>query len=166
MAERATHQKARRRARNSEVDAVLAACRLLVAITAQALATVEEDVSVIQLRILVVLASRGVTTLSELAAASGLHLSSASRACDRMVRDGLLARTDAPHDRRSLQLTLTDRGTALVGRVARARRDAVEPILGRMSAQGSAQLVSLLEDFTAAGGEPSDTHLWALGWAT
>jgi DNA-binding MarR family transcriptional regulator len=148
------------------MDAVLAACRLLVAITVQSLATVEDEVNVTQLRILVVVASRGVTTLSELATATGLHLSSASRICDRMVHDGLLVRADDPDDRRSLRLTLTDRGADVVGRVARARRDAIKPVLARMSRQRRAELVSLLEEFTAAGGEPADTHLWALGWAT
>lgn len=164
MAEEATDQK--KRVRVDDVDAVLAACRLLVAISVRSLAEVEEEVTMPQLRILVVLASRGASTLSDLAAASGLHLSSASRVCDRMVHDGLLDRIDDPADRRSLQLTVTDRGADLVARVARARRAAIGPILRRMAPQRRAELISALNDFTETGGEPDEVHLWALGWAT
>jgi DNA-binding MarR family transcriptional regulator len=148
------------------VDAVLAACRLLVAISARSLAEVEREVNVARLRALVVVASRGRTTLGELAAATGLHPSSASRMCDRMTRDGLLDRADDPADRRSLRLTLTSEGAAVLARVARARRAAITPILSRMPAQRRAELVRALEAFTAAGGEPDEAHLWAFGWAT
>jgi DNA-binding MarR family transcriptional regulator len=155
-----------RRARSDEADAVLAACRLLVAISVQSLATVEDQVDLTQLRILVVVGSRGSTTLSGLATAARLHLSRASRACDRLVALGLLERADDPADRRNLRLTLTERGEAIVATVARARREALRPILAKMSRQSRAQLIPLLEEFTKAGGEPHDVHLWALGWAT
>ena len=164
MAEETTDQK--KRTRVDDVDAVLVACRLLVAISVRSLAEVEEEVTMAQLRVLVVIVSRGATTLSDLAAASGLHLSSASRVCDRMVHDGLLDRTDDPSDRRSLQLTITDRGADLVARVAQARGAAIGPILRRMTSPRRAELISALNDFTEAGGEPDEIHLWALGWVT
>lgn len=154
------------RVRSDEADAVLAACRLLVAISVQSLATVEDQVDVTQLRILVVVASQRATTLSGLATATRLHLSRASRSCDRLVALGLLERADDPADRRNLRLTLTDQGEAIVATVARARREALKPILARMSRQSRADLVQLLEEFTTAGGEPPNVHLWALGWAT
>lgn len=154
------------RPRTYEVDSVLAACRLLVSISVQSLTAVQDDVNMTQLRILVVVASQGTSTLSDLAAGTGMHLSSASRMCDRLVRDGLLARADDPADRRSLQLTLTARGAAIVGEVARARRRAITPVLRRLDPDRRGALVELLEEFTAAGGEPAHVHLWALGWAT
>lgn len=161
-----TRDRTRRRVRSDEVDAVLAACRLLVGISVESLAAVDAAVNVTQLRILVVIDSRGVTTLTELAAATGLHLSRASRTCERLVNSGLVHRTDDPADRRSLRLTLTGEGRRIVAAVAHARRAAIEPVLRRMPEQRRGQLVSLLEEFTAAGGEPLDIHLWALGWAT
>lgn len=165
MTEQKTDRK-RSHGRSDEADAVLAACRLLIAISVKSLATVEDQVDITQLRILVVVASHGATTLSGLAAATRLHLSRASRACDRLVGLGLLERTDDPADRRNLRLTLTNRGEKIVATVARARRDTIMPILARMNPQLRANLVSLLEEFTKAGGEPSNVDLWALGWAT
>jgi hypothetical protein len=35
-----------------------------------------------------------------------------------------------------------------------------------MTAQRRAQLTSLLHEFAITGGEPSDPHLWAMGWTT
>jgi DNA-binding MarR family transcriptional regulator len=155
------------RARASEADAVLAACRLLVGISVSSMLTVEDRVNLVQLRILTMLASREPVTLSELAEAVGLHLSRASRACDRLVGTGLVAREDDPADRRSLRLTLTDEGRAIVAEVTRARRAAVQPALRRLEAAERADLVAALERFTAvAGGEPADAHLWAMGWTT
>lgn len=119
-----------------------------------------------QLRILTVVASRTGTTLSELAAATGLHLSRASRACDRLVDQDLLDRQDDPDDRRSLRLTLTDQGHQVVAQVAEARRNAVTPALRRMPAGDRRVLVDALTRFTDAGDEPAHTELWALGWTT
>lgn len=149
-----------------EVDAVLTACRLLVAISAQSLSVVDEEVSVVQLRILVVVASRGSATLSAVAAATGLHVSKASRTCDRMVHADLLFREPDPSDRRSLHLTLTAKGRDVVDAVSRARRAAITPVLRRLPAERRRDLVAALNDFVAAGGEPAETSLWALGWVT
>ena len=74
------------------LDAVLAASRSLVAISALSIATVADRVDVVQLRVLVVIASRGRCTLGELADAADLHVSTASRTCDRLVAQGLLHR--------------------------------------------------------------------------
>lgn len=145
---------------------MLAACRTLVGISVRSLSAVQDEVSVLQLRILTVIASRGTTTLSELAAATGLHMSRASRTCDRMVNDGLIDRTENTDDRRLLSLTLTERGHRIVAEVAAARRAAIEPALGRMSARARTALVEALAELTTATGEPAEADLWALGWAT
>lgn len=166
MPDSAASRKPRRRQISADADAVLAACRLLVGISIRSLATVEDVVTVMQLRILTVIASRQEVTLSALAVATGMHVSRASRACDRMVAEGLLEREDDPDDRRSLRLTLTDHGHQLVSDVAAARRAAVEPALRRMSASRRAELVATLHEFAAAGGEPDEADLWSLGWAT
>jgi DNA-binding MarR family transcriptional regulator len=155
------------RPRAADTDAVLAACRLLVGISVSSMAAVEAQVNLVQLRVLTMLASCEPVTLSELATAVGLHLSRASRGCDRLVETGLVAREDDPADRRSLRLTLTDEGRATVAEVTRARRAAVQPALRRLEAAERADLVAALERFTAvAGGEPADAHLWAMGWTT
>ncbi len=149
---------------------MLAACRVLVAISAQSIAAVEDVADLTQVRALVVIASRRSLSLSELAEATRLHLTRASRLCDRLVVKGLVNRADDPSNRRQLTLTLTSAGQEVVDEVMHRRREAIAPILDRMSEQMTKQrrveLTSVLKDFAAAGGEPSDPDLWAMGWTT
>ncbi|MGH8861999.1 MAG: MarR family winged helix-turn-helix transcriptional regulator [Jatrophihabitantaceae bacterium] len=155
----------RGRASSEEVDAVLDACRSLVAISVRSLAAVSAQVDVVQLRVLVVVASRGSVSLGEAADATGITLSKASRTCDRLVGMRLLARADDPSDRRSLKLTLTPAGRRVVRRVTRARRDAITPMVDAMSLVQRDVLVSTLRVFTAQA-EPESRELWAMGWET
>jgi DNA-binding MarR family transcriptional regulator len=148
------------------LDVVLAASRSLVAISAQSIAAVTDRVDVVQLRILVVVASHWHCTLGEVAEAADLHVSTASRTCDRLVGQGLLHRASRRGDRRTIELTLTAAGEELVGGVYRRRRAALEPVLERLSAAQRRRLVSALRAFAEAAGEPSDRHLWAMGWTT
>jgi DNA-binding MarR family transcriptional regulator len=149
-----------------EVDAVLRACRVLVAISAQSIAAAEEVVDLTQFRALVVVASHDVASLGQLAEAAGLSLSTASRLCDRLVAAGLLHRADDPANRRQLALTLTGAGKRVVGQVMDSRRRAVEPILRKLPKERRAALVAALEEFAAASGEPASRDMWALGWTS
>jgi DNA-binding MarR family transcriptional regulator len=149
-----------------EADAVMAACRVLVAVSAQSIAAVEDVVDLTQFRVLVIVASRSALSLSELADAAHIHLSKASRLCDRMVSMGLLNRADDPTDRRQLTLTLTPAGQRVVRTVMNRRRAAILPILERMSKQHRQELISALGEFAEAGGELADPDLWAMGWTT
>jgi DNA-binding MarR family transcriptional regulator len=153
-----------------EEQALLAACRVLVAASAQSIAAVEDVADVMQVRALVVLASRRSVSLSELAEAANIHLTRASRLCDRLVLKGLVDRADDPANRRQLTLTLTPSGERVVRSVMASRRKAIGPILARMTKQLSrkrrAELVAVLQDFVAAAGEPSEPDLWAMGWTT
>src|SRR5258708_34015996 len=53
-------------------------------------------------------------TIADVAASLAITQSAASRAVDRLVRDGYVSRTENPVDRRQKQLRLTTSGTALV----------------------------------------------------
>jgi DNA-binding MarR family transcriptional regulator len=149
-----------------EVDAVLAACRGLVAISVRSLASVEGVVDATQLRALVVVASRGSVSLGELAAGAGLTLSTASRLCDRLVAGGLMHRQDDPANRRQLVLTLTQDGKRVVKQVTDSRRRAIEPLLRALPEGRRRVLADALEELMEAGGEPSERDLWAVGWTT
>jgi DNA-binding MarR family transcriptional regulator len=148
------------------LSAVLAASRTLVAISTESMGHVLDELDVIQFRVLVVVASRGPCSLGGVAEAVGLHVSTASRTCDRMVAMGLLNRSASPTDRRNLQLTLTHEGEALVGRVMRRRRAALEPVLEKLGPRRQKRLATAMRDFAEAAGEPSDRALWAMGWTT
>ena len=75
------------------VDAVLGASRALVAVAARSLATVADDVTLAQYRVLIELASRGPQRLADLATALSVDRSTATRMCDRLVRKRLVHAT-------------------------------------------------------------------------
>lgn len=149
-----------------DVDAVMAATRVLVAVSAQSVAAVDDVVTLPQLRVLVMLASRGGLNLGSVAAGLGVHPSNATRAVERLVVAGLLDRGDDPTDRRNLVLELTGQGRALVDRVMNERRAAIAEILARMPPSRRRALVPVLRSFAAAAGEVSDGAVWSLGWTT
>jgi DNA-binding MarR family transcriptional regulator len=149
-----------------EVEAVLGASRVLVGVAARSLAPVEDTVTLTQFRALVIIASLGPLHLAALADAMQVHPSNATRTCDRLVATGLADRRDNPADRRHLLLTLTDAGRELVDGVMHRRRAAIGQILHQMPPDDRAQLATVLTRFAAAGGEPQDTDLWAVGWIT
>lgn len=160
----------RRKPDDGAAEAVLAACRVLVAVSAQSMAAVEDLADPTQVRALVVIASKSAVSLRELSEATKIHLTRASRLCDRLVANGLVNRAEDPANRRQLALTLTPEGERVVQAVMRGRQAAIQPILDRMSKhmtkQQCADMVSLLQEFAAAGGEPSSPDLWAMGWTS
>jgi DNA-binding MarR family transcriptional regulator len=149
-----------------EVEAVMLAARVLVALSAQSVSAVDDVITLAQLRVLVVVASRGPLNLGAVAAGLGVHPSNATRAVDRLVTTGLLHRSDDPTDRRHLVLDLTDAGRELVDRVMDHRRRAIASILDRMPAGRRRALVPVLRAFAEAGGETPDSAAWSLGWTT
>ena len=68
-------------------------------------------------RVLVLASQPGRLNATGVAEALGVHLSSASRICDRLVQAGLLDRRDLPQDRRHVELTLTPAGERLLASV-------------------------------------------------
>jgi len=143
---------------------VLDACRSLVAISAWSVEAVADQVDLVQLRILVVLATRGTSSLRDLADSTRLHLSRASRACDRLVGKNLITRSDDPDDRRVLQLGLTPGGEAVLRKVMNARREAVAPVLAAMSTTRRTELVRALRAFAAATGDVGHGDVSSLAW--
>jgi len=151
---------------DGDVEAVLAATRVLVGLSAQSVARLDGEVTLPQLRVLVMVASRRGMNLGAVAAALGVHPSNATRAVDRLVVAGLLLRSDDPTDRRNLQLELTGAGRDLVARVMDDRRAAIAAILERMPASRRRALVPVLRAFAAAAGETPEPAVWSLGWPT
>jgi DNA-binding MarR family transcriptional regulator len=149
-----------------DVEATMLAARALVAISAQSVAAVDEVVTPPQLRVLVMVASRGSLNLGAVARGLGVHPSNATRTCDRLVTAGLLDRRDDAADRRNLRLQLTDQGQRLVDEVMDRRRHAIAEVLDQMPALQRAALVPVLTTFAEAAGEVPDEHLWSLGWTT
>ncbi|HTU94610.1 MAG TPA: MarR family transcriptional regulator [Solirubrobacteraceae bacterium] len=77
----------------------------------------EHDLSIIQTRLLGVLRDRR-PTINELGRLLGLDKSSVSGLVERAERRGLVARSPSPADGRSVLVTLTDSGRALINGAA------------------------------------------------
>lgn len=136
-----------------QADAVMRASRVLVGIVARSVAEVEQQVSLTQLRVLVLVATRGRLNLGQVADALGVHPSNATRTVDRLVVAGLLERTNDPKDRRYLLLDLTAQGHEVVERVMGYRRAAITAVLEDMPSARRRTLAAALDSFAAAAGE-------------
>jgi DNA-binding MarR family transcriptional regulator len=146
------------------VDAVLRASRVLVSVAARSLAGISDTVTLPQYRALVVLASRGPQNAGALADALGVHVSTLTRLCDRIVKKGLIARRESSSNRRQVELSLTTRGRRLVRSVTERRRREIAAIVARVPRSGRAAMVRALQTFGDAAGETAETA-WLPGWS-
>jgi DNA-binding MarR family transcriptional regulator len=149
----------RRGSAAQHVETLLSAARVFSAITAESIAQVGEGVTLPQLRVLVLASQPGHLNATGVAEALGVHLSSASRICDRLVQAGLLDRRDLPRDRRNVELTLTSAGERLLETLNEHRREVFARLLRRMDAAEQDALTQALNRFIVAadeyGGHPA-----------
>ena len=132
------------------VAAVLAASRLIVGLSARALADVDESLTLPQLRTLVVLADRPPMKQADLAAELGVNPSTALRMVDRLAAAGLLERQPNPDSRREQLVGLTPAGRDLVRTVMDHRYDEFTALVGRLTPTDRAGLVRGLRALTDA----------------
>jgi DNA-binding MarR family transcriptional regulator len=149
--------------RETVVDAVLSASRVLVAVAARSLAEVADEVTLTQYRSLVVLASRGPQSVVALAEAVAVTPPTASRLCDRLVRKGLVSRREDRRDRRLVRLILTAEGRALVDAVTERRRAEIARLLESVPQEAQRSMVDALGQLAAAAGEVPEQE-WSTGW--
>ena len=147
------------------LDALMRTSRVLVAVVVRSLSAVAPDMSVVQLRVLVLVEAAGSLTVSQVSAALEVNASSASRTCERLVRAGLLRRDVQPRDRRHSVLSQTPRGRRLVAEVMERRRAELSTLLERLDAEESAALRRGLVALTgAAATEDGGTDHHLLAW--
>ena len=132
------------RAGEDDAAAVLAGTQVIGSLIAESISQVETEVTMPQLRVLMLAATQAPLNLLTVAADLGVHPSNATRTCDRLVRAGLLDRRTSERDRRHLAMTLTPAGRRLVDRVLGYRRKHVERLLDTMSRQDRTALVRSL----------------------
>lgn len=96
------------------------AARVLVAITAQSVAALAEQVTLPQLRVLVMVVSGGPLNLNAVARGLGVHPSNTTRACDRLVAAGLLHRSEDAADRRRELMPALQAFTQAAGEIFRS----------------------------------------------
>ncbi|WAX81605.1 MarR family winged helix-turn-helix transcriptional regulator [Streptomyces sp. KMM 9044] len=134
--------------------AVLTASRLLVEVSARSLGAAGDRVTLPQFRMLVMLSTRGDTTLVALAELLHVAPSTAMRMVDRLIAAGLVVRRTNPANRRETLLRLTDEGLRIVADVTARRRAEIAAIVGRLAPEERVALVGALTAFNEAGGEP------------
>ncbi len=146
----------------ADVDAVMAATRAFVAVAARSLVLVEDAVSLMQWRALVVISAGERLSLNEVAAAVGVHPSTATRLSDRLIAQGLLLRQQDPTDHRYVVLSLTRKGQRLVDKVTAARRSDIRDVLVNVEPSRRRRIAKALQEFAAAVGETNSDLLWDL----
>jgi DNA-binding MarR family transcriptional regulator len=150
-------------AADAQIDAVLRAANVLLRVAAQSVIEVEDVVTSPQLRVLVLIATRGPQNPGAVATHLGVHPSNATRICERLVNAGLIARHDDPGDRRYRALSLTPAGTSLVRTVLEHRRSAIAAVMARMPEELRRVTALGMNAFaTADGGEGTDDGRFAI----
>ena len=149
-----------------QAEAVVVASRVLVAVSAESIAAVEDTVTMTQLRALVVIASHQSMNVADLAQALAVHASSATRVVDRLLAAGLVSRRDNPADRRHLVLEITPGGRRLLRTVMRRRQSAIKAILTRMPPEERPGVAAAFRRFAEAGGEIAPAQLWRMAWTS
>ncbi|WP_435747537.1 MarR family winged helix-turn-helix transcriptional regulator [Nocardioides sp. SYSU DS0663] len=131
-------------------DAMMAVSRTMTAVVARTFGEVASEITVPQLRVLVLLKSRGPMNLSTVAQHLSVNPSNASRTCDQLVSSGRVVREAHERDRRNVVLRLTDEGARFVEGLMAARRAILEGVIARMAPADQEQLAASLEAFSAA----------------
>jgi DNA-binding MarR family transcriptional regulator len=137
-------------------DAVLTASRLLIAVSASSIATVDDSITIPQFRMLVVLRTQGPMRLSTLAEHLGVQPSAATRMVDRLIAADLIVRQANPATRREIVLDLTENGTRTVAKVSLQHRRQITKIMDKMPDRHRTHLIEALDSFNEAGGESPD----------
>ncbi len=141
----------------------MAASRALVGVAARSLSAVEADVTLPQYRALVLLSTNGDQNVGKLADALGIHASSVTRLCDRLLAKDLIGRSNPERSRREVTVTLSPAGHALVRAVTMRRRREIRRIVRRLEPRMQKMLVESFDAFAVAAGEVPD-DAWKLGW--
>jgi DNA-binding MarR family transcriptional regulator len=137
------------------LDQIMAGARVLSGVIAASLAQVDGEVTLPQLRVLVVASERGALGLNEVAKLLGVHPSNATRLVDRLVAGGLATRQQDPDNRRQRQLILTEDGRRLVATVMGHRRESLVQLVAAMSAAQQRDLARALGALDRAQGARS-----------
>lgn len=139
--------------------AMMAVSSTMTAVVARTLAEVSAEITVPQLRVLVLLDSRGPMNLRTVAEHLDVNPSNASRTCDQLVSSGRVARSQDQEDGRNVVLSLTPEGESFVADLMESRRRLIDRVVARMGGGDQAALADALGLFSAAvaAAPPEDT---------
>ena len=127
---------------DAEAATLLAACRVLMAITARSATGLAATVDPAMLRTLLVVADLGHASPDEVARAAGLTPTAVRRHCERLVQAGLLQQTDQPNP----PLTLDPSARGVIDALVRCRRDALRLAMSRLPVARRLELAAVLAE--------------------
>lgn len=84
-------------------------------------------------------------TMSDLKSWMGLHMSTITGITDRMVRDGFVDRFRDEQDRRLVKVKLTKKGSVIVSKLWKIRRERIEKFLSLLTENDQMSLIDLFE---------------------
>jgi DNA-binding MarR family transcriptional regulator len=115
--------------------------------------------TIAQLKSLFFIRNQGSTNLGALAAALGVTPTNTTGIIDRLVKQGLVSRTENPENRRMLLLQATDKGEELVAKLRSRRTSYLSGVLNRMSLDELDRLARGLAAFVeAADAQEAEMH--------
>ena len=144
--------------RDALAEALVTAGRALVGIAVRSVNSAPVELTLVQHRLLVLLATGGDQAVGALAEQLGVNASNASRLCDRLERLGLLARVRSARDGRSVDVSLTPAGRRVFETVRAHRLRDVRRVLDRMSDHDARAAVDALTAFNDAADEHGESQ--------
>ena len=103
------------------------------------------NLSIGQLKSIFFISNRGTTSLSKLAAALGVTPTNTTGIVDRLLKRGLITRTDSPDDRRVLLLRTTLRGEELIAQLRQKRKERMAELFNRLTDEEATQVRDALK---------------------
>ncbi|MDD5289500.1 MAG: MarR family transcriptional regulator [Dehalococcoidales bacterium] len=107
-------------------------------------------ITIAQLKSLFFISNRGSTNLMHLAAALGVTPTNTTGIIDRLLKQGLVSRTENPQDRRMLVLRVTKKGEELLTKLREKRRSYWKDVLDSMNIDELTTLFQCLTSLSAA----------------
>ena len=103
------------------------------------------NLSIGQLKSLFFISNRGTTSLSKLAVALGVTPTNTTGIVDRLLKRGLITRTDSPDDRRVLLLRTTPLGNELITELRQKRKEGLLELFNRLTDEQAMQVAETLK---------------------
>ena len=112
-----------------------------------------------QLKSLFFISNRGATSLGKLAAALGVTPTNTTGIVDRLLKRGLITRTESPDDRRVLLLRTTPLGDKLITELRQKRKERMAELFNRLTDEEAKHVAKALKMMVQTIEAPSvETH--------
>ncbi len=105
----------------------------------------ESGISMPQIGALFQIHRRGISGVTNIASEIGITSAGASQMLDHLVKLGLIARSEDPHDRRGKQIVLTEKGYQILQESMWARQNWIPALANRMTSREKEQVIAALD---------------------